>query len=36
MVSAVTGADAYPSGEAEAGIEPGDTLVFTVVVLSAS
>lgn len=33
---AVTSADGYPSGQPRAGIEPGDSLVFTIDILDAS
>ncbi|WP_155293002.1 FKBP-type peptidyl-prolyl cis-trans isomerase [Rhodococcoides fascians] len=33
---AVTSADGYPSGQPQAGIEPGDSLIFAISILSAS
>lgn len=33
---AVTSADGYPSGQPQAGIEPGDSLIFAIAILSAS
>lgn len=33
---AVTSADGYPSGQPAAGIEPGDSLIFAIAILSAS
>ncbi|WP_442930400.1 FKBP-type peptidyl-prolyl cis-trans isomerase [Mycobacterium sp. NBC_00419] len=33
---AMTSADGYPDGEPRAGIEPGDTLIFAIKILSAS
>jgi peptidylprolyl isomerase len=33
---AMTSADGYPDGEPRAGIQPGDSLVFAIKILSAS
>lgn len=34
VVSAVTAADGYPKGEPQAGVDPGDTLIFAIRVLA--
>lgn len=36
VITAVTAADGYPKGEPQAGVEPGDTLIFAIRVLAAN